>query len=141
MTTAQRLMTAEDLWNLPDHGGHRELVRGELREMAPAGSQHGAVIINLAAPLAQFVKANHLGIVFAAETGFIIARQPDTVRGPDIAFVAKERIPASGLPRNFFPARSISKWNWNPNSRVLNRNAWFLHAAVLANSALPVGGG
>jgi len=37
-----------------------------------------------------------------AESGFRLEQQPDTVRGPDVAFIARERIPAEGLPRAFF---------------------------------------
>ena len=48
--------------------------------MSPAGSEHGWVIMNIAAPLALFVKTHHLGCVFGAETGFIIQRNPDSVR-------------------------------------------------------------
>jgi Uma2 family endonuclease len=92
MSTATQLLTADDLWNMPDHGGHAELVRGELRAMLRAGFGRGCVSMNLSGPLHQFVHARKLGIVVAAETGFIITRNPDTVRAPDAAFVRQERI-------------------------------------------------
>lgn len=93
MSTAIQLMTADDLWNLPtDHMRH-ELVRGELRTMAPAGFDHGAIGISLATELAHFVKKQHLGTVVGPDTGFIIARDPDTVRAPDVAFVRRDRVP------------------------------------------------
>jgi len=44
-----------------------------------------------------------LGVVFSADTGFKIAADPDTVRAPDVAFVRRERIPASGIPKEFWP--------------------------------------
>jgi len=78
-------------------------VKGELRLMPPAGSEHGAVIMNIGTPLDQFVKAHGLGVVFGAETGFKIASEPDTVRAPDLAFIRRERIPAGGIPREFWP--------------------------------------
>ncbi len=37
------------------------------------------------------------------ESGFLLASQPDTVRGPDISFAAAERVPSEGLPEGFFP--------------------------------------
>ena len=40
---------------------------------------------------------------FGAETGFQIATDPDTVRAPDVAFVRRERIPSTGLPKAFWP--------------------------------------
>jgi Uma2 family endonuclease len=102
MTTTPQTLTAEDLWRMPDTE-RRELVKGELRIMAPAGFDHGAVITNLAFLLTQYVKANKLGLVLGAETGFILARDPDTVRGADIAFVSTARLPAGGRPIGYFP--------------------------------------
>jgi Uma2 family endonuclease len=103
MSTATQLLTADDLWNLPDHGGRCELVKGELRPMSPAGSGHGAFSMNLAAPLHQFVRARKLGIVVAAETGFIVAQDPDTVLAPDAAFIRQERIAATGVTQKCWP--------------------------------------
>jgi Uma2 family endonuclease len=103
MSTATQLLTADDLWKLPDHGGRCELVKGELRPMSPAGSGHGAFSMNLAAPLHQFVRARKLGIVVAAETGFIVARNPDTVFAPDAGFIRQERIAATGVTQKYWP--------------------------------------
>lgn len=103
MTVATNSFSADDLWALPHDGMRHELVKGELRTMAPSSFEHGGIIINLSIPLGQFVKVKKLGVVAGAETGFIISRNPDTVRAPDIAFVRAERIPASGSPKNFFP--------------------------------------
>lgn len=58
----------------------------------PPGSEHGLITMNLAGPLHQHVKSNKLGVVFASETGFQLAHNPDTVRAPDIAFVRAERV-------------------------------------------------
>lgn len=119
MSTATQLLTADDLWNMPDHGGHRELVKGELRDMAPAGFEHGAVGMNLATALANFVRAHDLGVVVAAETGFILSRNPDTVRAPDLGFIRKSRIPADGLTVQYWPGAPdlavevISPWDKN----------------------------
>jgi Uma2 family endonuclease len=103
MSATTQPMTAEELLSMPRGKFRYELVKGELRKMSPSGSEHGVVIMNLAAPLAQHVKANKLGLVFGAETGFKIARNPDTVLAPDIAFVRLERIPESGIPKAFWP--------------------------------------
>lgn len=103
MTTTTHPMTADELLQMPSDGRRYELVQGELKSMTPAGAGHGAIIIHLAAPLAQHVLAHRLGEVFGAETGFILARNPDTVRAPDIAFVAAARIPPGGLPDGYFP--------------------------------------
>ncbi|MBW3629751.1 MAG: Uma2 family endonuclease [Gemmatimonadetes bacterium] len=100
--TASR-MTAEELLHLPEDHQRHELIRGVLTTMPPAGFEHGAVAVRLASSLHAFVRAQGLGLVLAAETGFKIAADPDTVRAPDAAFVRKERIAALGIPRGYFP--------------------------------------
>src|SRR5438445_6685965 len=96
--TQKVLMTADDLWRLPDDGHRYELVAGELITMAPSGSLHGQVAMTLGSLLRAHVATHHLGIVYAAETGFKLRQNPDTVRAPDVAFVAQERIPLEGTP-------------------------------------------
>src|SRR5262245_9042674 len=86
---------------MPNDGKRRELVRGQLKTMPPAGQEHGFVYMNLGGPLHQFVKTHRLGIVFGAETGFKIASNPDTVRAPDVAFVRRGRIPPGRIPKAF----------------------------------------
>jgi Uma2 family endonuclease len=65
----------------------------------PPGTRHGVIGARLGYYLSDFVNRNALGVVFAQDTGFKIARDPDTVRGPDVAFLGRERvdrIPARG---------------------------------------------
>jgi Uma2 family endonuclease len=90
--TVGTLMSADELLRLPDDGWRHELVRGELRKMSPAGEGHGHVAAEIVASLGPYVKQRRLGRVYAAETGFRISRQPDTVRAPDAAFVRTERV-------------------------------------------------
>jgi Uma2 family endonuclease len=103
MSTQASLTTAAELFQLPDNGQRRELVAGELREMAPSGHEHGRIIMRLSVPLGQYVEAHRLGAVYAAETGFQLARDPDTVRAPDIAFVANDRLASVPQGPGFFP--------------------------------------
>lgn len=98
--TTTKLLTADDLWNMPDHGGHHELVKGELRMMAPAGPEHGDRVMRLAWRLAQYVEEHDLGTVFAAETGFRLSG--DTVLAPDCAFVSKSRMAKTPKKPGFF---------------------------------------
>lgn len=86
-------MSAEDLLRLNIRDKRAELVRGELRVREPAGSQHGYVALRIAAAMLAFVDAHRLGRVYAAETGFVLRRDPDTVRAPDAAFVSAARLP------------------------------------------------
>ncbi len=96
MTIREGLITAEELLRMPDDGFRYELVRGELKQMAPTGDEHGYIAGEVSAELRNYVKANGLGRAYAAETGFKIYSDPDTVRAPDAAFVSRERLEAQG---------------------------------------------
>jgi Uma2 family endonuclease len=85
------LITGEDLLHLPDNGKRYEVVQGELREMSPPGMEHGERAVRIGRLLDEFVEAHELGRV-GVESGFYLARNPDTVRGPDAFFVSKERL-------------------------------------------------
>src|SRR5688572_22581427 len=84
------IMTADELLHIPDK--HAELVRGVLVVREPAGLRHGRIATELAAALAAHVRANGLGRVYV-ESGFKLAANPDTVRGPDLAFISQARLP------------------------------------------------
>ena len=88
MSTAS-VVTAEQLLKLPEDGNRYELVQGVLKMMSPAGGRHGRIAMKLALLIGQHVQAYSLGEVFAAETGFLLATNPDTVRAPDVAFVSE----------------------------------------------------
>ena len=90
--TENDITTAEQLFRAPDSGKRNELVRGLLIVMAPAGSEHGWIASRILIRLGTHVEANDLGKTFAAETGFLIEVNPDTVRAPDAAFVSHERL-------------------------------------------------
>ncbi len=96
-------MTAEELFDLPDDDYKYELVEGELIRMAPTGGEHGVLTVRVAYMLHAYVQDNDLGVCSGAETGFILQRAPDIVRAPDAAFIAKARIPESGIPKAYWP--------------------------------------
>ena len=104
MSTAAHLLTADDLFRLPDDESRWcELVEGEIVRMSPPGAVHGLVSQNLSVLLGQFVSENNLGRTFAAETGFVVARDPDSVLAPDGSFVRRARIEILGVPATYFP--------------------------------------
>jgi Uma2 family endonuclease len=96
-------MTAEELLYLQGGDVRRELIAGELREMPPAGADHGTVAARIGALLDRSAAGTQAGRVFAAETGFIIGRAPDTVRAPDAAFVTAQRARAAGTVPGYWP--------------------------------------
>src|SRR5688572_23097283 len=99
--TTTKPITAEELFAMGDIG-RCELVRGEIVKMPPAGAEHGDVAGEAFGRLWSFVRQHKLGKVYAAETGFIIARDPDTTRAADVAFVRADRVPPAPV-RGFFP--------------------------------------
>lgn len=85
-------MTAEELLHLHLPDKRTELVRGVLVVREPAGYNHGRVTINVTLRLGAHLERTGAGQLFAAETGFTLARDPDTVRAADVAFVRRERL-------------------------------------------------
>ena len=112
--TAPALMTAHELERLPETGKRTD------------------VVVTLAAIMKEYVRARNLGRVLA-ETGFVLATNPDTVRGPDISFVRRERVP-DPIPRGFArfsPDLAIEVWS--PDDRpgkVLEKVADYLSAGT-----------
>lgn len=102
-TTVTKLMTAEELQDMPDDGYRYELVRGEVRKMAPPGFYHGVNGNRIARTLIPHVSGNGLGEVPFPNPGFILGREPDLVREPDVCFIRQERVDAVGYTRGYFP--------------------------------------
>jgi Uma2 family endonuclease len=102
MATASQIMTAEQLLAAGDSLGRCELIKGDLRMMTPAGGRHGDITSILHYRLSAHIYENRLGKLFAAETGFILERDPDTVRAADIAFIAADRL-ADARTTGFIP--------------------------------------
>jgi Uma2 family endonuclease len=101
MTTAAfSLTTVEQVLENPPRGSW-EIVDGELIEMSPAGIEHGRISMNLAYLLRRWLEDHPVGVVYAAETGFMLQRSPDRLRAPDVAFVCRERSPEV-TPTGFF---------------------------------------
>ncbi|MEI8375920.1 MAG: Uma2 family endonuclease [Planctomycetota bacterium] len=102
-TISKAQLSEEDLLQLADDGLRHELIQGELTSMPPSGSEHGYETIWIGRIVSTHILDHDLGFPFGAEAGFIIDRDPDTVRAPDFAFVRKERVPGGRLPKGFFP--------------------------------------
>ena len=79
-----------------------ELVSGELRDRSPAGFKHGIVALNVAQLIRTHVKTHSIGLVAGAETGFILRRNPDTVRAPDVAFIRADRVRVFSPPLGYW---------------------------------------
>jgi Uma2 family endonuclease len=99
MAETRTRLTADDLLRLPDSGSCYELVDGELIEMWPPGGEHGYVAGEALYRVRSGIEGLGLGgAVFAAETGFRLSRDPDTVRAADVAYVSEARLAQARVP-------------------------------------------
>ncbi len=94
-------ITAEEFAALRRDDLRMELIKGEIVTMPAAFTDHGRTAARLHIIVGQFIMNNQLGETFTAETGFLIARKPDTVRAPDFAFIQANRVT---------PAAVASSW-------------------------------
>ena len=101
--SVKQLVTAEQLWDMSDSPDkRRELIDGEVVEVSPATMLHGVIVGQVYEAINHFVRQHDLGIVAAGDVGYVLRRNPDLVRAPDVSFVAWEIIPESGLPDRGF---------------------------------------
>ncbi|MXY47014.1 MAG: Uma2 family endonuclease [Chloroflexi bacterium] len=103
MATTARLMTAEELLDMPDDGNIYELVRGELVKLMGTGLEHAYIADNCYGSIRDYVIGANLGRVFSSQLGFKLASDPDTVRIPDLAFIRRGRLDTVGVIRGYFP--------------------------------------
>jgi Uma2 family endonuclease len=101
-TVAVRLLTAEEFARLPEpaDGSQQELVRGKVVTMPPPGFRHGRVQVRISGKIDSYALHERLGQV-TVESGLQTEFAPDTVRGPDVAFWSKERIPLDEEPEGY----------------------------------------
>ena len=122
MTTRTRI-TAEELWRLGTGDVRRELVEGEVIEMAPAGGVHGRISGRVSRWLVEYVDAHGGGDVVVGDVGFVLTlpSDPERVRAPDVAFVATGRLPGGRLPQGFVPgAPDLAVEVLSPNDNPLD---------------------
>ena len=91
-SVTERLITAEDALQPGSPYRNCEIWDGAAIVKEPCGGHASAVSVRLIVPLATHVRAQGLGWVFSSDQGFLIARNPDRLLGPDTAYVAKGRL-------------------------------------------------
>jgi Uma2 family endonuclease len=87
------VLTAEEAFWL-DPCERWELIEGRIVALSPVRSRHGRILSRLTRRREDCVERHGLGEVVAGDVGFILQRDPDTVRAPDLAFTRKSRLPA-----------------------------------------------
>ena len=103
MATAEALMTAEEFGQRPDPGHPEELVQGRIVSMPPPDRRHGSVCLKAGRILGNFVEEHDLGHAMSNDSGVITERDPDTVRGADVAYYSYARLPKGPLPTGYGP--------------------------------------
>ena len=130
-TTSTALMTAEELLELTDRSVRHELINVELITMSLPGLPHCRITMRLGGPLLHFVLAHELGEVYD-HSGFHLTVNPDTVLGPDLAFISKHRLREAAEDKGYWPGPpDIAVEVLSPSdrpSRVRTRiSLWFEH--------------
>lgn len=130
-----KLLTAEEYGLLGDDGRFTELVRGRVVEMNRPFTSHGWQMNRIAYFLTQFVESHQLGRMVTGDAGLVTQRDPDTVRGPDVAFYSYKRIPPGPAPEGYWPASpELILEIRSPSDRwkdILQKVAEYLNANVL----------
>ena len=130
-----KLLSAEEYVLLPADQQLTELVRGKIIEFNRPFTSHGYYLNQIGFLLTQFVEQHGLGRVVAGDAGVVTQRNPDTVRGPDVAFYSFQRVPLGPLPDEYWPASpelvveirsQADRWK-----DVLQKVAEYLNANVL----------
>lgn len=122
-TRTHRITTAEELLNASTELGRCELVRGELIMMSPGKGRHAAVGMKIGRSLLNFVEANGLGEVFDSSAGYVVSRNPDTVREPDVSFLGTERLKQQDLDAFLEGAPDLAIEVLSPGNTVADMRA------------------
>jgi Uma2 family endonuclease len=133
-TVTETLLTAEEYARLPENDRPSELVRGRVVEMNPPTPRDGQICVNIAYILRQFLETKELGRVVSNDSAVITERNPDSVRGADIAYYSYVKVPRGAFPAVYldmppeliFEVRSSTdRWK-----NVLAKVAEYLQAGV-----------
>lgn len=102
MATTDFLLTAEQFAALPDtFGGPVELVKGEIVKMNVPAPRHGLLCARIVYHLFSYLDQHAIGRVTCNDSGVITERNPDTVRGADVAYYSHERVPPGPFPAGY----------------------------------------
>ncbi|GGM93906.1 hypothetical protein GCM10007092_04060 [Thermus composti] len=84
-------LKAEEFFALPLERG--ELVDGEVREAMPPKPEHGRIAGEVFFRIRLWLEETRLGVA-GVEGGFVLRRDPDRVRSPDVWYLSRERLEA-----------------------------------------------
>lgn len=134
-SVATRLITAEEYFQMPPppDGSKMELVRGELVTVCRPGFRHGLRQLRIGGILDHFGRSTRHGRA-VVETGVVVERDPDTVRGPDVSYWSAERLPFDQEPegyREIAPDLGVEVLSpYNKMARIREKMAEFFKSGV-----------
>jgi Uma2 family endonuclease len=101
MSIAEALITADEYCDLPDDGRRTELVRGRIIELSRPTFLHGIACARMAFVIMTWLSQRDLGRVVTNDTGILTQRDPDTLRGTDVACYSFARLPRHENPKKY----------------------------------------
>jgi Uma2 family endonuclease len=130
----QRLLSAAEYAQLPDRGVPTELVRGRVVEMNVPAPRHGEICANITTLINPYVRGKGMGRIVSNDGGILTERDPDTIRGGDVAYYSYTRVPQGPLPAGYldvvpelvFEVRSPTE-RW---PRLITKAGEYLEAGV-----------
>ncbi len=101
MAASEALLSIEDYLSLPDLGYPNELVRGKIVRLPVPTPRHGQICGEIVWLIGRYLDAHDLGHLVCNDSAIITERNPDTVRGADVAFYSYQRMPRGPLPDGY----------------------------------------
>lgn len=103
MSITKTPLTAEEYLSLPDEGVPNELVQGRIVPLDIPFPRHGQICSEIVYLVGRFLDAQDVGHLVCNNSGIITERDPDTVRGADVAFYSYQRVPRGPIPEGYLP--------------------------------------
>ena len=100
-TVESPLISLEDYASMPENGLRTELVRGRIVELTRPTYLHGLTCVEIAFAISSWVRQRQLGRVVSNDSGIVTERDPDTLRGADVAYYSYDRIPKGSHPGKY----------------------------------------
>lgn len=115
------LITAEEYLLQAESDRPTELVEGVIYTMNPPGFRHGQICNTIGRLLGNFVDEQQIGTVLCNDSGVITQRDPDTVRGADVAYYSYQTVPRGQAPEGYPPGPPDIVFEvLSPNDQVAN---------------------
>lgn len=122
--STKTLLTLAEFEQLPEQEGIRyELDEGELVAMTFPVPEHNRVIRRIYDLLNKWLEGHPLGEIFFPDTGYVLSREPATVRGPELSFVLRDRAGRIDAKRNIegAPDPAIEVVSPSDSAQALNK--------------------